>query len=804
MRSLLLGALAMALVSCEVKTPGGADSAPSTSDDSGPADDTDADGDGHSVADGDCDDGDDSIHPDASEICDEIDNDCDGAIDDLDPSLDPDTRSLWHADADEDGYGSEVYTWSACAAPDGYIEASAEGFDCDDLDETIHPGAEESCEEAIDRNCDGSVAFEDADGDGWAACVECDDGNAANHPEATEICDGLDNDCDGQIDDEDEDLDETTHSTWYPDLDADGFGDEAYPLRSCEAGEDMVAEDEAGFDCDDSDPEIFPGAEEVCDGVDNDCNDEVDDGAEGGGSTFYMDADSDGYGDSSTAFLACTAPPGAVALGGDCDDTSAARHPGADETCSGVDDDCDGTIDEDDAVDASTWYPDDDGDLHGDGGLPYTRCTAPAGYLADSSDCDDTDGAVHPGADETCNGKDDDCDGDIDEPDAIDAPTWYPDEDGDDFGGLDGAVTACTGPDGYLIDGSDCDDSDPAVHPDATEWCNGVDDNCDGLTDGSDAADALTWYADGDHDGYGDADTSVTACTAPDGYVADGTDCDDTDPDAHTGSGDSGSLTFSFTGAEQTFTVPDCVDEIQITAYGAAGKKASTTSSSIGLGGMAQGTLSVSAGEVLYVYVGGDGGYNGGGSSWSGSSQVCNGGGGSDVRSGGSGITDRIIVAGGGGGVSGETAWGDGGDGGGGSCGSNYCGGQGGDGYHLTMAGSGGASGGIGITGCHGGAGGGGGLGSGGGGASSSCYSGAVAGTGTLGGGGAGSASTSGCCSSYGAAGGGGGYYGGGGVAGGCCGGGGAGGGSSWTGELRSTSFSAGARSGNGEVTISW
>ena len=105
---------------------------------------TDADGDGTSVAAGDCDDTDPSISPDAIEICDGADNNCDGDIDEG-------VTTAWYADSDGDGYGADDTRAEACAAPAGYIPV---GGDCDDADDAVSPGAVEICN-AIDDDCDG-------------------------------------------------------------------------------------------------------------------------------------------------------------------------------------------------------------------------------------------------------------------------------------------------------------------------------------------------------------------------------------------------------------------------------------------------------------------------------------------------------------------------------------------------------------------------------------------------------------------------------------------------------------------------
>lgn len=105
----------------------------------------------------------------------------------------------------------------------------------------------------------------DADGDGYCES-DCDDADAAIHPDAVETCDGVDEDCDGSVD-------EGAGPTWYIDSDGDGYGGEA--VVSCEAP-DAYADN--GADCDDTDETVYPGAEELSDGQDNDCDDKIDEG----------------------------------------------------------------------------------------------------------------------------------------------------------------------------------------------------------------------------------------------------------------------------------------------------------------------------------------------------------------------------------------------------------------------------------------------------------------------------------------------------------------------------------------------
>jgi hypothetical protein len=353
---------------------------------------------------------------------------------------------------------------------------------------------------------------EDNDSDGFFGEEDCNDDEAAVSPGAVELCDGIDNDCDGLID---EDVD----SEWFLDVDGDGFGDPGAPTRACEAPAGAVP---SGTDCDDGDAAAFPGAEEACDGVDNDCDGEVDDGV---GITLYADADGDGAGDPDAPVVACGPGPGLVEGDDDCDDGNPDAAPGLDEVCDEVDNDCDGTVDED--VNTVYWA-----DLDGDGwgsAASTSACAPPAGYAARNGDCDDGDGGVNPDAAESCNTVDDDCDGDIDEPDAFDALTFYTDGDGDAYGDPLRPVVACALPPGAVANDLDCDDGALAINPAAAERCNGVDDDCDTLIDTADASltGGTTAYADTDRDGYGDPARGVTTCGPTAGTVSNDDDCDD-------------------------------------------------------------------------------------------------------------------------------------------------------------------------------------------------------------------------------------------------------------------------------------
>lgn len=196
---------------------------------------------------------------------------------------------------------------------------------------------------------------------------------------------------------------------------------------------------------------------------------------------WYWDADSDGWG-AGTAEHTCVAPPGYVAVDGDCDDTRPLVHPDAEELCDELDRNCDGDPIAG-ATDAGPAYRDQDGDGWGD--QPAARCEIGPGWSAESGDCDDSDPDRYPGAPELCDEIDSDCDGDLNDPDADGAQTWYADVDNDGYGDPEVAWTGCTQPDGTSDNDQDCDDTTDAASPELTEICgDGLDNDCDGTPNG--------------------------------------------------------------------------------------------------------------------------------------------------------------------------------------------------------------------------------------------------------------------------------------------------------------------------------
>ncbi len=323
---------------------------------------------------------------------------------------------------------------------------------------------------------DTAVALIDADGDGFDDSVDCDDADDQVFPGATEVCNGIDDDCTGGPDDG------LAFTDWYSDVDTDGYGDPATGMSACAQPAGTVAD---STDCDDGDIDVNPGATEVCNGVDDDCAGGPDDGL--AFADWYADSDLDGFGDIATAVSACAQPAGTVADGTDCDDTDDTIRPDADELCDAVDRDCDGDALAG-ATDTTIYFQDADSDGWGNVVSTTDACTQPAGYVAVSGDCDDTAGAVNPAALEVCDPSDvdEDCSGDADDADSgvTDPVTWYLDTDGDGYGDPSNTVIACDAPANGLLDASDCDDSTDAISPADAEICgNGVDEDCSGVAD---------------------------------------------------------------------------------------------------------------------------------------------------------------------------------------------------------------------------------------------------------------------------------------------------------------------------------
>ena len=489
----------------------------------------DADGDGMTEAEGDCDDADATTYLGADETWyDGVDSDCAGDddydadadgveysadCDDTDAAVNPAATETWYDGVDSDCDGASDYDQDG----DGFeSDASGGGEDCDDSDATVNPDATEIWYDGVDSDCDEADDY-DADGDGYSVGSglggDCDDGDAAVSPAESETYyDGVDNDCDEATDDEDQDGDGyTSTSVGGDDCDdsnasahPDATGDVCYDGvdTDCDGANDYDCDADGyssdaygGDDCDDADDAVNPSAADTMgDGVDTDC----DSGAE-------YDFDYDGY-------------DGELYGGTDCNDADDSVYLGAPDTCyDGVDSNCDEASDSDCDVDGY--------DAEALGGL----------------DCDDTDATINPGeADFPYDGIDNDCDGGSEYDVDGDGYTsdWYGGDDCDDgdstiYPGAmdacyDGEDTDCGSDDDYDCDadlhtsdawgGDDCDDADAAISPDATEISgDGIDQDCDGI-------DPVV-CTDCDGDGY-------------DASASGGDDCEDADASVNPGATD--------------------------------------------------------------------------------------------------------------------------------------------------------------------------------------------------------------------------------------------------------------------------
>lgn len=502
---------------------------------------------------GDCDDANPSINPGQPELCGNgIDDNCDGKTDDENAQ----GCTTYYMDWDNDGFGDDLNFKCLCAASGRY--RATKGGDCNDRDRLIHPNAREICNDR-DDNCDGfidppdssgcTVYFKDEDGDGYglandSLCLcnpsgfyrttiagDCDDTDAGVRPGGTERCNGKDDNCDGRTDE----AGAVGCQSHYLDIDGDGFGIDD---GRCLCGPDGMYRALQLGDCDDSLDTVYPGAIEVCNGIDDNCDGETDEPLSQGCQIYYFDGDRDGFGQSGTGRCLC-GPSGyyTALVDGDCDDNEPLVGAGSVEVCNGLDDDCNGLTDEPGALGCTTYYLDRDGDGFGVDGSGRCLCEPEGNYTATvAGDCNDGDPQVFPGQVERCNGRDDNCDELIDEEGSVGCINYYLDVDGDAFG-VDGDFRCLCRPDGMyraLVAG-DCDDSNASVNEEALEICNGIDDNCDGITDPPGTWGCTVYYRDVDEDGYG-TDESQCLCE-PDGeYTATiKGDCAPNDPSINPG-----------------------------------------------------------------------------------------------------------------------------------------------------------------------------------------------------------------------------------------------------------------------------
>ena len=237
------------------------------------------------------------------------------------------------------------------------------------------PPAQEVCGDNVDNDCNGktdeagSQGCEnfclDGDGDGYGSgtatadtcvctnpgpgysnlCGDCNDLSPGIKPGSVEICDNIDNNCNGTTDE----AGSKGCTVYCHDLDGDGFGSTSDTACLCKSKATTEWVLQCG-DCDDTPGSGFasqPGVDEVCDGIDNNCNGKTDEQGAVGCTLFYADQDGDGYGVTTTGLCLCGPTKGNPAnASGDCDDSNPTLNPGMDEVCDGIDNDCSGAIDD--------------------------------------------------------------------------------------------------------------------------------------------------------------------------------------------------------------------------------------------------------------------------------------------------------------------------------------------------------------------------------------------------------------------------------------------------------------------------
>lgn len=389
--------------------------------------------------------------------------------DDRDPALFPGQR--WHPDCDGDhaflasptvSCQRPAAVCSGAAPLGGFSHTTPVAPDCDDRNAELFPGQQWYAD------CDGDAAARATMQLGCRApTTPCADGQAPDggwgHTSPVPP------DCD------DEDGQEFPGQTWYPDGDGDGAGNNTADGRECDRAEltDVTGND----DCADDDPDRFPGAPELCDGIDNDCDDVV--------PTSEVDSDGDFY-------AGCVGWIGSVPgiLGGsDCHDGDPELFPG------------------------QIWYPDCDADAFFSG-EPETACMVPESPCLDGLGPDGGWGHTQPEP------------SDCDDEDALEFPgqLWYPDGDGDGHGNpaADGQDCARAGSTDVTTN-NDCDDLDPDTFPGAPELCDLLDNDCNGLVGGDEVDQDLDRYL------------SCTNYVGTHPGVLGGDDCDDTDPTVFAG-----------------------------------------------------------------------------------------------------------------------------------------------------------------------------------------------------------------------------------------------------------------------------
>lgn len=408
------------------------------------------------------------------EACNGVDDDCDGLTDEVDAQ----GCTMFYADSDKDTFGAKGSSAKClCGAGKDPEDAnstftSATADDCDDTKSAVNSKAVEVCDSA-DNDCNGQTdegfTFKDYNNTTKALGADCGAGECSNGKvqcaidkqsavcstggnATSESCDGKDNDCNGIIDNGLE-----PKSAFYKDGDNDTFGGGAGSIQ-CGPFNGYVVQVDG--DCDDGNDSVYPGATEKCNGVDDNCSLQVDEGftvKDYDGSTKKL-SEACGTGVCANGKVECL-NNGSAAV---CSSSALADT----ETCDEKDNNCNGQTDE--SV-QTAFYKDADGDTYGDATKSVMMCSLPSGYSKNDKDCDDANKSSFPSATELCDGADNDCDGDVDE---------GCDDDMDGFCDSDMPFLSTA-----KCKEGDCDDAEGNIKPDAADTCDNVDNNCDGKTD---------------------------------------------------------------------------------------------------------------------------------------------------------------------------------------------------------------------------------------------------------------------------------------------------------------------------------
>ena len=474
---------------------------------------------------GDCNDVLASINPNAPEICDSLDNNCDGLIDN---GL---TFLTYYVDVDGDSYGNAAFSISACAQPTGYVSNNT---DCDDANASINPGATDVPVNGIDEDCSGQDAPLAPLNLGmyqFGGTVDCatQDNAVSNQPSGAtfSLFSGVGTNCStaaGVFNRSGWNTGTIVDSSQYNEfsISADdckqlNLNRIAFKFRPSGSAGSPVWHLRSSLDNFSTDLDFGTGANVnsayifdtvflinhtnlnqvtfrfyITEILGTTTTWRMDDVSLFGNimsvtpQTYYADLDGDGYGDAVNDTLTCTLPNGFVSDNTDCNDQNALINP------------------------ASIWFFDADNDQIGDSTVSFAGCTPPNGYVLSAGDCDDSNAQIS---------------GPI---------TYYLDADGDTFGSDSSAQIVCQNPGiGYVTTGGDCNDANPLINPNATEICDGIDNDCDGLAD--DGLVFAMYYVDADGDGFGDEATGVESCSQPQNTITVGGDCDDTNDQIYPG-----------------------------------------------------------------------------------------------------------------------------------------------------------------------------------------------------------------------------------------------------------------------------